>query len=639
MAENVSKGHEHIPRVGFIDGIGISLSDEQIAFAIAVSADAKIDVRKNTGPRKGAEDRYIHFGFKKQRKVSRLRDLINALGLDALVTSNADDAESSNRGFTYFSMPCPKWVPGRFLPHEWIAAATARQREFILNEIRQWDGNGVLNRNQEEYSSKYYENALWVQSLCHTSGRCSSIMRRKNALGSWFKVSILHSKSTTSYQQIKSEAVPFDGEVFCVTVPSGAILVRQDEKITVSGNCDALSFWEVGIPAVSIPSGALSEGTADDAARLKWLSHHDELIQQAQNVYLAVDMDGPGQTTANELARRIGKLKCWRIVFPADCKDANDTLVKLGRDALLKARSLASRWPVEGLASPVDFMDKVLNLYQNGLPGGTSTGWPNVDEIFTLNPGSLVIVTGTPGSGKSQAIDNMLVNAMTKSNWCVAYSSFENPPELHLAKLISLKTGRPFGTGPTPRISQDEMMEALGWINERVTFLTNDGVMPTVESLVERFEAAVRRSGVKAVVVDPFNFIKLNPKKDGSPDTESINDMLAQFKTFAIRAEVTFFLIAHPAKPMNQGPDWVPTGYSISGSAHFFNRADFGVTIQRKPNENIFHVWKCRFPWQGQIGTASLTYDKVTGGFREAVSGPQHDDGVFLRGYDEAQPY
>ena len=417
------------------------------------------------------------------------------------------------------------------------------------------------------------------------------------------------------------------------------ILAGSDLIIT-EGEVDALSFWEVGIPAVSIPSGALSEGTADDAARLKWLSHHDELIQKAQNVYLAVDMDGPGQTTANELARRIGKLKCWRLAFPDGCKDANDTLTKLGRDALVKARSLASRWPVEGLASPVDFMDKVLNLYQNGLPRGVSTGWQNVDEIFTLNPGSLVIVTGTPGSGKSQAIDNMLVNAMTKDNWRVAYASFENPPELHLAKLISLKTGKPFGSGPTPRIGQDEMMEALGWINERVTFLTNDGVMPTVESLIERFEAAVRRSGVKAVVVDPFNFIKLNPKKDGSPDTESINDMLAQFKTFALRAEVTFFLIAHPAKPMNQGPDWVPTGYSISGSAHFFNRADFGITIQRKPNENIFHVWKCRFPWQGQIGTASLTYDKITGGFKEAVTtGPDQDDGVFLRGYDEAQPY
>ena len=36
---------------------------------------------------------------------------------------------------------------------------------------------------------------------------------------------------------------------------------------------------------------------------------------------------------------------------------------------------------------------------REGLPRGASSGWSNVDDIFTLNPGSLVIVTGTPGSG------------------------------------------------------------------------------------------------------------------------------------------------------------------------------------------------------------------------------------------------
>jgi twinkle protein len=279
-------------------------------------------------------------------------------------------------------------------------------------------------------------------------------------------------------------------------------------------------------------------------------------------------------------------------------------------------------------------MERVTTLYREGLPRGASTGWSNVDDIFTLNPGSLVIVTGTPGSGKSQMIDNMLVNAMKQHNWRVAYASFENPPELHLAKLISLKAGKPFGDGPTPRMSEQDMLETLGWVNERLTFLTNDGVMPTVESLIERFEAAVRRSGVKACVVDPFNFIKLSQKKDGGVDTESINEMLAQFKTFALRAEVTFFLIAHPAKPMNAGQDWVPTGYSISGSAHFYNRADFGLTIQRKMDQTVFHVWKCRFPWQGQIGDATLFYDKATGLFTEN-QGETQDDKLWLKGFDE----
>jgi twinkle protein len=407
----------------------------------------------------------------------------------------------------------------------------------------------------------------------------------------------------------------------------------QDIVIT-EGEIDALSFWEAGIPALSIPSGALSEGAADDTARLKWLSHHDELIKAAPNVFLAVDMDGPGETTAQELARRIGKLKCWRVSFPHGSKDANDVLLKAGKEALAKCKADAARWPVEGLASPADFMDKVQTLYRDGLPRGASTGWSNVDELFTLNPGNLVIVTGTPGSGKSQIIDNMLVSAMARYNWRVAYASFENPPELHLAKLISLRAGKPFGDGPTPRMSEDEMLEALGWVNEHLTFLTNEGVMPTVESLIERFEAAVRRDGVKAVVVDPVNFIKLSQKKDGGVDTESVNEMLSQFKTFAARAEVTFFLIAHPAKPMNVSADWVPTGYSISGSAHYYNRADFGLTIQRKMDQTIFHVWKCRFAWQGQIGEANLYYDKATGLFSE-TQGETQDDKLWLKGFDE----
>lgn len=407
----------------------------------------------------------------------------------------------------------------------------------------------------------------------------------------------------------------------------------QDIVIT-EGEIDALSFWDAGIPALSIPSGALSEGAADESARLKWLSHHDELIKAAPNVFLAVDMDGPGETTAQELARRIGKLKCWRISFPHGCKDANDTLTKHGKEGLAKCKADSARWPVEGLAAPADYIDRVQKLYRDGLPRGASTGWPNVDDVFTLNPGSLVIVTGTPGSGKSQMIDNILVNAMAQHNWRVAYASFENPPELHLAKLISLKAGKPFGDGPTPRISEEQMLEELGWVNERLTFLTNEGVMPTVESLIERFEAAVRRSGVKACVVDPFNFIKLSQKKDGGVDTESINEMLAQFKTFAMRAEVTFFLIAHPAKPMNAGQDWVPTGYSISGSAHFYNRADFGLTVQRKMDQTILHVWKCRFPWQGQLGEATLFYDKATGLFTD-TQGESQDDKLWLKGFDE----
>ena len=324
-------------------------------------------------------------------------------------------------------------------------------------------------------------------------------------------------------------------------------ITNRDRLVITEGEMDALSFWEAGVEAVSIPSGAIQSASKDESARLKWMALHDDLISGAKDVYLAVDADTPGVNTANELARRIGKAKCWQVVFPPGCKDANDVLIKHGREALTDCITHATRWPIEGVASANDFADKVLRLYNSGLPRGLSTGWLSVDEIYTLNPGNLVVITGIPGHGKSTFLDALLVNAMKTHNWSVAYASFENPQDIHISKLIAQKVNKPFGFGPQQRMDEGEMLGALSWVNDHVTFLTNDGVMPTVDSLIERFETAVRRYGVKACVVDPFNFIKL-PGKEGGFDTESINEMLSSFKMFAQRAEVVFFLVAHPAK-------------------------------------------------------------------------------------------
>jgi len=412
------------------------------------------------------------------------------------------------------------------------------------------------------------------------------------------------------------EGKDFTAEGAAVTLYLADRLTDKSRVVITEGEMDALSYWEAGLEAVSIPSGAIAASTADDAARLRWIAAHDDLLANAKEIYLAVDMDDPGQITAQELARRLGKTKCFKVEFPSGCKDANDTLVKFGVDALKATIDKAKPWPIEGIAQPVDFYSKVMDLYKNGLPPGKSTGWPSVDDVYTLNPGNLVVVTGIPGHGKSTFIDAMLVNAMQQHNWSVAYASFENPPEIHVSKLIALRQNKPFGYGPTPRITDAELDEGMAWVQEHVTFLTNDGVMPTVESLIERFETAVRRDGVKVCVVDPFNFIKLGGK-DGAVDTEAINEMLSKIKMFAQRCEVVFFIIAHPAKPMNQGSDWVPTGYSISGSAHWYNRADFGLTMHRNEKASVLHVWKCRFAHQGRNGKAELLYDKPTGGFVE----------------------
>src|SRR5699024_8663337 len=160
---------------------------------IAVSADGTIDNRTRRSHYQPAEDRYVRFGFKKDRKVERLRGILDRLGI------KASDNPIAN-GYQSICFPLPAWVPGRMLPHEWITLATSEQREFILTEIIEWDGNSVPNRNQHEYSSKHLANVEFVQAIAHTSGRVSTIIPRSNERGEWYKASILHSKTSTSMQ-------------------------------------------------------------------------------------------------------------------------------------------------------------------------------------------------------------------------------------------------------------------------------------------------------------------------------------------------------------------------------------------------------------------------------------------------------
>ena len=62
----------------------------------------------------------------------------------------------------------------------------------------------------------------------------------------------------------------------------------------------------------------------------------------------------------------------------------------------------------------------------------------------------------------------------------------------------------------------------------------------------------------------------------------------------------------------------VPNLYSISGSAHFYNTADNGITVYRRPqvdgtqDKTEVHVQKVRFKWVGERGLAAFDLNKTT---------------------------
>jgi len=86
----------------------------------------------------------------------------------------------------------------------------------------------------------------------------------------------------------------------------------KEEIIIVEGELDVLALATAGFDnACSVPNGAPPENAQHP--NMDYLASGEEAFAFAKKVIIAVDADGPGRRLEAELARRIGREKCWRV--------------------------------------------------------------------------------------------------------------------------------------------------------------------------------------------------------------------------------------------------------------------------------------------------------------------------------------
>ena len=105
-------------------------------------------------------------------------------------------------------------------------------------------------------------------------------------------------------------------------------------------------------------------------------------------------------------------------------------------------------------------------------------------------------------------------------------------------------------------------------------------------------------------------------------EKQYISKALTKLKLFNSKLDCAVFLVAHPTKMQknDDGTYKVPTGYNVSDSAHFYNKADMGITVYRNFDSGIVdvHIWKVKFEGiLGEQGTVNFTHDKQTATYQE----------------------
>ena len=408
----------------------------------------------------------------------------------------------------------------------------------------------------------------------------------------------------------------------CFKLVSGAELLPynidaikgQKECIITEGEMDALSFYECGRhDVISVPNGA--------NANLDYLDNYiEEYFEDKETIYIASDTDTKGVLLRDELLRRFGVERCRVLEYGEGCKDANEHLMKYGRDSLLACIAAAPEIKVEGVFTVSDFEQSLDALFENGWQKGVTIGHDNFDRLCSFETKRLCIVTGIPGSGKSEFIDEIAERLNMRYGWRFAYFSPENAPlAYHASKLIEKFTGKRFSR---QTMSSPEYKQVKEHIEQNFYFIS-----PTdnyrVDNILEKAKYLVRRRGIKALVIDPYN--RLESEQGTRNETQYISELLDKLTNFAQRNDILIILMAHPTKqPRNKdGVIEAPTLYDISGSANFFNKADFGIVVHRNRLDNTVevHVQKVKFRHLGECGTALFKYNLNNGRYTPYTNG------------------
>lgn len=408
--------------------------------------------------------------------------------------------------------------------------------------------------------------------------------------------------------------VKYRGPEKSFTQESGAELIfwnldcvtKFETIIIVEGEFDLLALFEVGYENIlSVPNGASGK-------ELVYIDNYIDLFA-GKKIIVAVDNDLKGSDLKNELVRRFGSENCLLVNFE-DCKDANEVLIEKGGLVLKEIIESAKEIPVSGIVDIESNYEDIYNLFCHGLEKGKTVGIQAIDEMISWELGRLAIWTGIPSHGKSSVVDwiNVLLN--TQYQWKSAYFSPESfPTKYHFARIYSLLTGKQF------RQSEDKLREfekMFEYIEDNFFFIYPEDNFK-IENILEKATYLVRKRGVNILTIDPYNTLE-NTRNKSESDTDYVNRVLDALDRFKKKNNCLVNLVAHPTKMKKDitGAYERPTMYDISGSANFYNRADYGISIYRYFGEGPrmeMNVLKVKWKHLGEGGTGQFIYNKNNG--------------------------
>jgi len=291
---------------------------------------------------------------------------------------------------------------------------------------------------------------------------------------------------------------------------------------------------------------------------------------------------------------------------------------------------------MENVYTADDLTDELQDVYHNRIQHGLKVGLRGFDELVSFEPKRLILLSGRPGEGKSEFVDELIVRLNVLHGWKTAYFSPENMPiALHLRKLAEKLTSYRFE--PSVEMTEQLFSAVQHWLSANIFHILPREERYELDTILDTARMLVERKKVKALVIDPFNRIEQR-LTDGQTELQYISSILNRLIRFAQQMNVLVILVAHPRKVNRNSTDGRARRVEmndINGSADFGNKADICMIVDRNDEMEVTTVYvdKVRFKHLGKRGHCHMHYEVMNGRFNPCGIGKSmnHDGEVIDR--------
>jgi twinkle protein len=372
--------------------------------------------------------------------------------------------------------------------------------------------------------------------------------------------------------------------------------------VVCEGEIDAMTWWQMGFPALSVWSGA---------GNLQWVENEWDRLARFDRIYLAFDADDAGQAGAAAAVERLGRARCRIVTTPY--KDANECVAKgLDRECFRDIIDAAASLDPKELRNAAQYVNAVLARFfpPEGSRRGFETPFEKLQGKVLLRPAELVIVNGINGHGKTKLLSQIALAIMGQDGRCCMASMEVKADALLESMTIQACAIR--------EPSKPFILQVQDYWNDRLWLFDAIGTVKA-EYLIDVFRYARQRYGITCFFID--SLAKCGIAEDDYNGQKRFVEALCDFKN---ETDSTVFLVTHSRKL--EAETRIVDKMDIKGTGAIADLADSVTTLWRnkpkeaKPEEkadepDAYWCWQKNRngDWEGN---AALWYDAATYQYR-----------------------